>query len=297
MILQPPPVPPVGVPDNRLLFVVSVVVVASVVVFTAGVVITLLRRSDRRRAEEEKLAAIGTATARILHQIKNPLQTIVLHADLLQNERMVADAAQRREVADAIVGESQRLVAMLEELSVYASGAQRALSRQPLSLDALVTHVAACEAREADGIRLRVAAGPVERAAVLGDAYYLRQALDNLVRNAREAMDAQDDGRLSITLAREGGEAVVRIADNGPGIPPDRVERVFEPFVSTKGKGMGLGLSICREIVEAHAGRLEVETAVGAGTTFTLRLPLYSDGAVPAARVAPGPERVEAPWR
>lgn len=299
MILQPPPV---GVPDNRLLFVVSVVVVASVVVFTAGVVITLLRRSDRRRAEEEKLAAIGTATARILHQIKNPLQTIVLHADLLQNERMVADAAQRREVADAIIGESQRLVAMLEELSVYASGSQRALSRQALPLDALVTEVAAREAREAAGTGLRMAPGRVERAGVLADAYYLRQALDNLVRNAREAMDGQEDARLSVTLLREGGEAVVRVSDNGPGIPPDRLERVFEPFVSTKGKGMGLGLAICREIVEAHAGRLEVESAVGVGTTFTLRLPLHA-GAAPDGGAEPplpglAPERTPEPqWR
>jgi signal transduction histidine kinase len=122
LLAQATTLPSAGGPDNRLLFVVSVVVVASVVVFTAGVIFTLLRRSDRRRAEEEKLAAMGTATARILHQIKNPLQTIVLHSDLLQNEKMVADPVHRRDVAEAIIGESQRLVAMLEELSVYATG-------------------------------------------------------------------------------------------------------------------------------------------------------------------------------
>jgi signal transduction histidine kinase len=296
MILQVPPVPTTGVPDNRLLFVVSVVVVASVVVFTAGVVVTLLRRGDRRRAEEEKLAAIGTATARILHQIKNPLQTIVLHADLLENEVLVADPVQRREVADAIIGESQRLVAMLEELSVYASGSQRALNRQPLPLHEMVAQLAAQEARESGESGMRVDPGPVERVTVFGDAYYLHQALDNLVRNAREAMDGQADARLSMSLRREVGEAVVRIADNGPGITPERLERVFQPFVSTKGKGMGLGLAICREIVEAHAGRLEVESTVGVGTTFTLRLPLYGETGTqprPAAVTAPD---AEAPW-
>ncbi|MBW3570707.1 MAG: HAMP domain-containing histidine kinase [Gemmatimonadetes bacterium] len=270
--------PPAVGPDNRLLFVVSVVVVASVVLFTAGVIFTLLRRSDRRRAEEEKLAAMGTATARILHQIKNPLQTIVLHADLLQNEKMVADPLQRREVADAIIGESQRLVAMLEELSVYASGAQRALSRQPVFVDDLVRQVAANEAREAGGTGVRVDAAGVEQAVVLADAYYLRQVVDNLVRNAREAMAGQEGARLRVTVERDGGQAVVRVADNGPGIAPDRLDRIFQPFVSTKGKGMGLGLAICREIVEAHAGRIEVDSAVGRGTTFTLRLPLYGDG-------------------
>ena len=277
LLAQAAALPSAG-PDNRLLFVVSVVVVASVVLFTAGVIFTLLRRSDRRRAEEEKLAAMGTATARILHQIKNPLQTIVLHSDLLQNEKMVADPVHRRDVAEAIIGESQRLVAMLEELSVYASGAQRALNRQPVFVDDLVRQVTAHEAREAGETGVRVDATGVEQAIVFADAYYLRQVIENLVRNAREAMDGQEGARLRVTVERDAGHAIVRVADNGPGIAPDKLDRIFQPFVSTKGKGMGLGLAICREIVEAHAGRIEVESTVGQGTTFTLRLPLYADG-------------------
>jgi signal transduction histidine kinase len=294
-LLQATAAPP-GVPDNRLLFVVSVVVVASVVIFTLGVIFTLLRRSDRRRAEEEKLAAMGTATARILHQIKNPLQTIVLHADLLQNDRMVSDAAQRREVADAIIGESQRLVDMLGELSVYASGAQRALNRQPVPLDELVRQVTAHESRESGESGMRVDDSRVTPALVLADAYYLRQAVDNLVRNAREALEGRPDARLVVSVERDGGNAVARIADNGPGIPPDRLERIFEPFVSTKGKGMGLGLAICREIVEAHAGRLDVESAAGQGTVFTLRLPLYGDGVTPGTLPGLAPEPAGAAW-
>lgn len=285
-----------GAHDSRLLFVVSVVVVASVVVFTSGVIFTLLRRSDRRRAEEEKLAAMGTATARILHQIKNPLQTIVLHADLLQNEAMVADPLHRREVADAIIGESQRLVDMLGELSVYASGAQRALNRQPVALDALVRQVTAHEMRESEETGMRVDDSRLQPAVVLADAYYLRQAVDNLVRNAREAMEGRGNARLEVSLERDGTHAVVRIADNGPGIAPDRLERVFQPFVSTKGKGMGLGLAICREIVEAHAGRLEVESAPGEGTCFIMRLPLYGDGLTTGALPGLAPEPVGAAW-
>lgn len=286
MILQDPA-------DTRLLFVVSVVVIASVVIFTAGVIFTLLRRSDRRRAEEEKLAAMGTATARILHQIKNPLQTIVLHADLLQNERMVADATQRREVADAIIGESQRLVDMLGELSVYASGAQRDLNRQPVALDDLVRQVTA---RESGGTGMRVDASRLSTAVVLADAYYLRQAVDNLVRNAREAMEGQGDARLAVSVERDGTSAVVRIADNGPGIAPEKLDRIFQPFLSTKTKGMGLGLAICREIVEAHAGRLEVDSQVGEGTTFTMRVPLYGDGLSTGALPGLAPEPAGAAW-
>ena len=270
---------PAAMPDSRFLFAVSVVVVGSVVVFTAAVIVTLLRRADRRRAQEEKLAAIGTATARILHQVKNPLQTIVLHADLLRDERMLADGGERREVADALIDESQRVVAMLEELSVYASGAQRALERRPLALDELVRQVAGAEGREKSG-EVAVEATRLAPAMVAGDAYYLRQALDNLVRNAREAMAGRPDARLTISLEREGMNAVVRVMDNGPGIPENLLDGIFQPFVSTKGKGMGLGLAICREIVEAHQGRLEVESAPDVGTTFRIRLPLYAGPAV-----------------
>lgn len=275
-----------AVPDPRLLFIVNVVVVVSVVLFATGVIIALLRRSYRRRVEEEKLAAMGIATARILHQIKNPLQTIVLHADLLQDERIVSDVSERDEVCEAILSESQRLVAMLNELSAYASGGRRAFSREPLPVHELIRHLARQEERESGEQKLRVEASSVEEATVLGDAYYLRQALDNLIRNACEALHGQPDARLTLEVERSGAMAAVRVADNGPGIPPERMETIFQPFVSTKGKGMGLGLAICREIVEGHGGTLEVESEPGAGTTFTVLLPAYEEPARMAEREA-----------
>ncbi len=275
----PPPCP-----DTRIMFGVSVVVVVSVVVFTAAVIVTLLRRSDRRRVEEEKVAAIGTATARILHQIKNPLQTVVLNADILQDERIVGDAATRREVCEAIVSESQRLVSMLDELSVYASGARRALNRQPVRLHELVGQVARQEEREGRETGVRVEAGAFGEATVYADEYYLRQVFENLVRNAREAMHEQEDRRLSIRMESAGGSAEVRVADNGPGITAENLEQIFQPFVSTKGKGMGLGLAICREIVEGHGGRLEVESTPGLGATFIVRLPLFDSSLLETTR-------------
>jgi two-component system, NtrC family, sensor kinase len=262
-------------PNTQVVFAVAVIVVVSVVVFAGGVIVALLRRSDRRRAEEEKLAAIGTATARILHQIKNPLQTIVLHADILQDERIVSEASQRREVCEAIVGESERLVAMLDELSVYASGSRRTLNRRPVRVDQLVREVAGHEAREAAETGMRVEATEIAEATVLADGYYLRQVFDNLVRNAREAMAGQPDPRLVVRVGRSGASAEVRVSDNGPGIPPENLQRIFQPFVSTKGKGMGLGLAICKEIVESHGGKIEVDSAPGVGTTFTVSIPLY----------------------
>jgi two-component system NtrC family sensor kinase len=279
-------------PNTRLLFFINVVVVVSVVVFTAGVIVALLRRSYRRRVEEEKLAAIGIATARILHQIKNPLQTIVLHADLLQEEAIAGVPASRREVCEAIVGESQRLVSMLDELSVYASGSRRQLTREPCPLHHLVGQVAAHETREAAGTGVSVDTSGVGEATVMGDPYYLLQVFDNLVRNAREAMHEQHDRRLWLRVERAAGMAIARVADNGPGIPAEKMATVFQPFVSTKGKGMGLGLAICKEIVEGHGGRLEVQSRVGEGTTFTVTLPLYADGARPPVAGAEQTEEI-----
>jgi signal transduction histidine kinase len=199
-------------------------------------------------------------------------------------------------VAEAIIGESQRLVDMLEELSVYASGAQRTMKRQPLPLDELVRQVAAHESRESAESGLVVDTSRLEPAVVLADIYYLRQAIDNLVRNAAEAMEGREGSRLALSVGREGASAVVRVSDNGPGIAPEKLEQVFQPFVSTKGKGMGLGLAICREIAESHAGRLDVESMVGQGTTFTLRIPLHGDGLSTGALpgMAPEPNEVGA---
>jgi len=281
MILQAAACP---CPNMKVLFGVAVIVVVSVVVFTGAVIVALLRRSDRRRVEEEKLAAIGTATARILHQIKNPLQTIVLHADILQDERIVSEPHQRREVCEAIVGESERLVAMTDELSVYASGARRALNRRALRLDDLVQQVTAVEAREAAETGLVLDASAMQAVTVYGDAYYLRQVFENLMRNAREAMEGRDEPpRIRVSVARAGTSAEVRVTDNGPGIAPDDLQSIFQPFVSTKGKGMGLGLAICREIVEGHGGRIDVESAPGRGTTFTVTLPVHAESPALAA--------------
>jgi signal transduction histidine kinase len=168
---------------------------------------------------------------------------------------------------------------MLDELSVYASGARRALARQPVLLHEIVGQLARQEERDAG---LRVDASVLGEAVVFADPYYLRQVFENLVRNACEAMHDQADRRLTLRVESAAGSAEVRVTDNGPGIEAEKLDQIFQPFVSTKGKGMGLGLAICREIVEGHGGRLEVESTPGLGSTFIVRLPLYDATALEA---------------
>jgi two-component system, NtrC family, sensor histidine kinase HydH len=274
------------VPDARLLFYVNLITVGVVVMFAAGVIFVLQRRTYERRIEQQKLAAMGIATARILHQIKNPLQTVVLHADLLQDDRMLSDPSTRREITTAIVSEAQRLTDMLSELATYASGSSRQLSLTSLPLHDLVRDLAQ---REGRGESIEVDAREIEEAHILGDVYYLTQAIDNLVANAREAMAGVPSPLLTVRLQRRGTAAELMIADNGSGIAPDRLASIFTPFLSAKTSGMGLGLAICKEIVEAHGGRIEVQSTLGEGTQFRIYLPLVTEGSrdlpVPGQRV------------
>ncbi|HLU25150.1 MAG TPA: HAMP domain-containing sensor histidine kinase [Longimicrobiales bacterium] len=268
-------------PAAQRLMLVNVLVVLAIVAFASGIVLAVARRSMKRQVEAERLAAMGTATARILHQVKNPLQTIILHAEMLMDPMLVEDEAARREVSEAIISESSRVVELLAELSAYATGSKRKLELVPLDLREFVGDLARSEIREAEHRGIQVIVGPMESLQVRADPYYLRQALDNVLRNAREAL-AEDGrerpGRIEIRLKRRSGDAIVEIRDNGPGISPDRLKRIFEPFVTTKPKGMGLGLAICREIVESHGGRVEIRSSPGSGTTVSLIIPVYSGG-------------------
>jgi signal transduction histidine kinase len=234
-----------------------------------------LRRLQRRRDEERRLTEMGGAVARILHQVKNPLQTIILHADLLQEPKLAADAAARAVASRAIASEADRLAAMLAELSAYAAGAGRVMRREPVALHEMVREVAGSESRNTG---LSVECAPVEECTVRADAFYLRQALENLVANAREAMRGQEDARLMLRLERRDGSAVVGVIDTGPGVPAAAAETIFQPFVSGKSGGMGLGLAIAREIVEEHGGRIEVRSVEGEGSHFRVFIPLDATG-------------------
>ncbi|MFS8636660.1 MAG: HAMP domain-containing sensor histidine kinase [Gemmatimonadota bacterium] len=276
------PVPVVmaqGIPldDVQHLMLINVLLVLLIVGFSGGIALALVRRSMRERVKAERLAAMGTATARILHQVKNPLQTILLHAEMLQDQRLVSDEALRREICDAIIGEAMRMTDLLAGLSAYAAGMARRLKRERMSLDGLVREIAETVGREGAREAVEVRIGPIEPAVVEGDESFLREAIGNVIRNAREALrerEADGEAVLEISLRRRGGEVVIEVSDNGPGIDPERAAQVFEPFTTTKPKGMGLGLPICREIVEGHGGRVELRSKRGVGTTVQIILPL-----------------------
>jgi signal transduction histidine kinase len=240
-----------------------------------------LREREQRLIRSERLAAIGRMAAHIAHEVRNPLASIGLNAELLEEE--LASSPEGARLSRAIQGEVDRLTALTEEYLRFARLPSPKLERHDLGavLAALLEFIG--EEVALRGVTVRAEVPPGLPALDL-DENQLRQAFLNLCRNAVEALGA--GGTLSIR-AVPGPEAVeVTIADTGPGIAAEHRARIFEPFFSTKEHGTGLGLALTQHIVTAHGGTIEVESEVGRGTTFRLRLPRPAPDAVEGAPAA-----------
>ena len=228
-------------------------------------------RSDLVQAE--RLATIGKMAAHITHEIRNPLSSIGLNLDLLEGE--IAEGSETsketRELLSAIKAETSRLARISEQ---YLSVARR--PSPTLEVDSvgdlareLLAFLKPELDRHAVTVDTTIDAGAPD---VPIDESQLRQALLNLVRNAREAMP--DGGVIGVRVeGAEGGGVDVCVDDDGPGIPEEARASIFDPFFTTKQRGTGLGLAVTREIVEAHRGVIVCEAREPRGTRFRIHLP------------------------
>jgi signal transduction histidine kinase len=234
---------------------------------------------DRLEATEmarrkEALAAVGELAAGLAHEVRNPVAAIHGAAQAMES---ATDDEQRREMLEVIAEESRRLDRVVGQFLSYARpGSPRS---EPVNLADLALQV--LKTLELAGKRLRGelhVARPVPPA--LGDPDLLRRVFENLIRNAWEATG--DDRHLRIDLHElPKNRVAIRFEDDGPGIPPSEVSRLFEPFYTAKPGGTGLGLSLAHRIVDAHRGEISVEGRPGIGAAFTVILP---------AAVEPKPE-------
>ena len=229
-----------------------------------------LRAQGEALVRSERLAAIGRIAAQITHEIRNPLSSIGLNAEELGERLRGGDSKAAAPLCDAITAEVDRLAAITEEYLRFARLPKPSFARA--DLNELVTALAEFvrPELEAAGVRttlqLEAQLPPVQ-----ADVGQLRQLLLNLVRNAREAMPAGGSIRLATRAAE--GNVILEAQDSGPGIPPERLQRIFDPFFTTKERGTGLGLALAQEVAQEHGGQLTCQSALGQGTTFTLRLP------------------------
>jgi signal transduction histidine kinase len=233
-------------------------------------------KAQSRAVANERLAAIGKMAAHVTHEIRNPLSSIGLNIELLDEELATAGVrGESKNLLSSITREVSRLEQLSEE---YLRVARLPSPRMEAdNLAELVTDVANFARPEAERAHctLSVTIEKSELPSALFDEAQLRQALLNLLRNAREAMP--DGGAIDLTVGAEGMSVLVSVKDRGTGIPDAVRAKIFDPFFSTKGEGTGLGLAITRQIVEAHGGSLSCTPrpeAEGGGTTFTIALPI-----------------------
>lgn len=223
----------------------------------------------------QRVSSLGMLAGGIAHELNNALTPILNYAKLgLRND----DPEYRRRAFERIQEGGERASAIIGGvLSLARPGSDR---REPTDLVRLVESILLLAGKDLQTHSVRVEFRAEGRPHAKVDAAQIQQVLLNLVINARQAMPEGGELRLSTGLDATGRMAEIVVADSGVGIRPADLKRIFEPFFTTKSApdesglgGTGLGLPMCREIIEAHRGRLRVESRPGRGTTFTLRLP------------------------
>jgi PAS domain S-box-containing protein len=238
-----------------------------------GVDLTDQKALEERVAHAETLAVIGEMAAVVAHEIRNPLGSIVMAAQQLADESLPRD--DRETVTRVLRHESKRLNEALTNFLAYAR--PRPLNRARSDINVLLKEVAQLAFANKDlarGARLSLSLDR-DLEPFPFDADQVRQVVWNMVINAIQALGGK--GAVTVRSGRGEGFASFSVADTGPGITEAMRADLFKPFRTTKQQGTGLGLAIADRIVHAHGGKIDIETRIGHGTTFTVRLPRVED--------------------
>jgi signal transduction histidine kinase len=230
-----------------------------------------IEERERELVRSERLAAVGKMAAMITHEVRNPLSSIGLNTELLQDE-LDGSSDEAKKLLRAIHREVDRLTAITEEYLAFARLPKPKLA--PEAVNPLVGALAAFvrEDLATKNVKLVVELGEGDPIALV-DAAQIRQCLINLVRNASEALAGKPSGTVVLRTRRAGDRIMIDVEDDGAGIAADVLPRMFDPFFSTKEGGSGLGLALTQQIVKDHGGDLAVQSTVGRGTTFTVSVP------------------------
>jgi two-component system sensor histidine kinase PilS (NtrC family) len=232
--------------------------------------LTEAREAARRERLRERMEAVGEMAAGIAHEIRNPLASISGSAQVLG--KVPGLGVQERRLSRIIVEESRRLSGIIESFLGFARppDPQRGPCDIARTLDETLTLFAnSPEVTEAHRVVTEIKAYPRP---VVADERQLRQAFYNLARNAIQAMPA--GGTMRVVAGPEAEDYVIRWSDDGVGMEPQQIQEIFQPFKAFRKGGTGLGLAVVYSIVSDHQGDIRVESQVGKGTTFTLRIPL-----------------------
>lgn len=227
-------------------------------------------------AAQEKRLLLSRLLARFAHEVRNPLSSLDIHVQLLEEDLENAPVPVREKTAgrlEIIHGEIHRLENIVKHFLSLAGPSS--LDLRFVEIGKVVSHVCELLRPEASArgieLRMKVAAG---LPALPADSAQLTQALVNLVINAIQAVEHEGWVEVRAGRTEEEGAWFMEVEDSGPGVPEDKISAIFEPFFTTKAEGSGLGLWIVQQIVMAHGGVVKVSKAPGGGALFTARLPL-----------------------
>src|SRR5436190_4680786 len=243
--------------------------IAAVVVYLAY---RRIQRLQTRAKRAERLAELGTLTGGLAHEIKNPLSTIQLNLQLLQEDIIPENPAYSRVINRLKTSEREtgRLREILDDFLRYAGKIE--LQRTPIELNRTCEDLVDFFLPQAQlsrvQLRLKRPSGDVH---VNADERLLKQAVLNLILNGMQAMPG--GGELILAVSDGDDEAKIEVIDTGSGIDPEVISRIFDAYYSTKKSGTGLGLAMTRRIAEEHGGRVSVASEVGKGSDFALHLP------------------------
>jgi two-component system, NtrC family, sensor histidine kinase HydH len=237
------------------------------------------RRLERRTKHYEKLIALGTLAAGLGHELRNPLTSINTFVSLVEAGSNPTDDASFVKV---IARDTRRIASIIENVSAFATNGQVAMG--PVDLHDVLQSSVEIATGDSIGSKIQVTLQCRMQSPISGNAGQLEQVFVNLIQNAVQAIGTAR-GKIEIVveaaaLASGAPGACVIVRDTGPGVGPEVLHRIFEPFVTTKGsaarngkRGLGLGLAIVKQIIDAHRGDIRVESTVGKGTEFFVRLP------------------------
>jgi C4-dicarboxylate-specific signal transduction histidine kinase len=234
---------------------------------------------QRKLAHAGRVTTLGQLSAALAHEISQPLSAIQQNGETAQLllGRPSVDLGELRAVVDEIVRDNHRAAEVVQRLRKWLKQGQ--MQRETISLDELAEDVLALIRSEATVKHITVeCAVPHTLPPVCGDRIHLSQVLLNLVLSAIDASTHASETRQRVSIrasvANAGSCCEVCVSDSGPGIPPDQLNRIFDPFVTSKSEGIGMGLSISRAIVEAHGGKLWAENEARGGATFHFTVPV-----------------------
>jgi signal transduction histidine kinase len=238
----------------------------------------VLEKREKQLIQSEKLAAVGTLVAGVAHELNNPLSNASSSAQILLEELQEMNIPRSEfllEMAAQIDEETDRARNIIRSLLEFAHDREMRPAELELELGRFVSQTSRLVVNDFPAeidFRLEISKDGLFSA----DKRQLQQALINVLRNAGQALEGRGSILLRAGIDEERGEALIEVRDDGPGISPVDVEKIFDPFYTTKdvGKGSGLGLAVTREIIAKHGGRITVESEPGHGAAFFIRLPL-----------------------